>query len=355
MNKKAQFMTILLLGLFVASIYSAALTKAVVASDQLELEVDTSVTGKLYYTNTTVTDHLVFNPTITVESIVNATDVNLEFYLVKVAYEIIDDEYMGGDEFNSIEFTHVIFKHNRTTLLGAGRLFMGNSTFSVTMTVLHHDTVAEWTDLDNTKITFNNGTTYIYGDMVPTDFGYNDILGYMLAYAIFNFGLSILWVRTLIGINPNVNVGDKINFYDTNTATEALADVTETVEITTSGGKAVETIHVYYEYTSLFGWDDYECDAFYETKTGLLVRIIETDGIETFEFVPETVNVKVGIIPFPTVGIIVGFMAIGLVAIFSRFIAVEFYKESLNLIWTVNIFYLVGIIIASIILIRAIL
>ena len=318
MNKKARIMTILLLGLFVTSIYFSASTKAVVASDQLELAVDSYVEGKLLYTNTTVTDHLLYYPTITVEEVINATDVNLEFYKIKVAYEIIDEEYMGSGGFNQMEMTHLVFKHNRTTLLGAARLFMGNATFSVELTVLHLDTVTEWTDLDNTKITFNNGTTYIYGDMGPTDFGYLEILGYMLGYAIMNFGLSILWVRTLIGINPNVNVGDKINFFDTNSATATLGDVTEIDEITTTGGKSVETIQVYFEYNSLFGWDDYQCDAFYETKTGLLVRIIETDGTETFEFVPEEVSIKAGLIPFPFVGIIVGFVAIGLVAIFAR-------------------------------------
>ena len=46
---------------------------------------------------------------------------------------------------------------------------------------------------------------------------------------------------------------------------------------------------------------------------------------------------------------------IGAIAILSRFLETEIYSTILSVIWTVNIFYLAGIIIASIILIRAIL
>ncbi len=317
MKIKNKILAVSILVILVSSVYFSAMTKAVVASDQLELKVNSSVEGKVLYTNSTITDHPLFNVTISVDEIFNATDVALELYKIKVAYDVLDEEYFGGDGLSKMEMTHIVFKHNRTTLLAGARLFMGNATFSVELTVLHLNTVAEWQELNNTRITFNNGTSYVFGDMSPGDFGYNDIIGHMLGYAIINFGLTLNWPRTLIGINPTVNIGDTINFFDTTTDTATLGDVIETVEVTTTGGKAVDTIHVQFANNSLFGWDDFQCDAFYETKTGLLIRIIETDGTETYEFVPEAVN-KVGLIPFPFSGIIVGFIAIGLIAIFTR-------------------------------------
>lgn len=57
---------------------------------------------------------------------------------------------------------------------------------------------------------------------------------------------------------------------------------------------------------------------------------------------------------YENIALLASMVFIGLVAILSRFLNVEFYKDILDLIWTVNIFYLIGIILASIILIRAI-
>ena len=58
---------------------------------------------------------------------------------------------------------------------------------------------------------------------------------------------------------------------------------------------------------------------------------------------------------YENAALLISMVIIGLFAIFSRFLNIEFYSAILNLIWTVNIFYIAGIIIASIILIRAIL
>jgi len=57
---------------------------------------------------------------------------------------------------------------------------------------------------------------------------------------------------------------------------------------------------------------------------------------------------------YENIALLASMIFIGLVAILSRFIDVEFYKEILDLIWTVNIFYVTGIILASIIFIKAI-
>ena len=67
-------------------------------------------------------------------------------------------------------------------------------------------------------------------------------------------------------------------------------------------------------------------------------------------FILEDTEIKL----YENIALLASMIFIGLVAILSRFIDVEFYKESLNLIWTVNIFYIIGIILASIIFIKAI-
>lgn len=58
---------------------------------------------------------------------------------------------------------------------------------------------------------------------------------------------------------------------------------------------------------------------------------------------------------YENAALLISMVIIGLVAIFSRFLNIEFYSAVLDLIWTVNIFYIAGIIIASIVLIKAIL
>jgi len=58
---------------------------------------------------------------------------------------------------------------------------------------------------------------------------------------------------------------------------------------------------------------------------------------------------------YENAALLISMVIIGLAAIFSRYLNIEFYSGILNLIWTVNIFYIAGIIIASIILIKAIL
>lgn len=68
-------------------------------------------------------------------------------------------------------------------------------------------------------------------------------------------------------------------------------------------------------------------------------------------FILEDTEIK----PYENVALLLSMIFIGGVAILSRFLAIEIYSAILSFIWTVNIFYLAGIIIGSIILIRAIL
>ncbi|MHA1407444.1 MAG: hypothetical protein ACTSSG_08700 [Candidatus Heimdallarchaeaceae archaeon] len=319
MNKKAKILSLIVLGVLIPSIYFSALTKAVVASDQLELTKGTTVTGKVLYSNSTVTDELLYYSTLTVEDIFNLTDVNLNVVQFKNALSIPSgsSDPLGFGDVDMFELTSLFFEHNRTTILPAARIFIGNATYTVEISVLGHGYTkySQFMNLNNTYITFKNGTSYRYGDVEPGDMGYYDITMYMLIYAILNYGLVQYYKWTLWAISPTANVGDKINYVDTDSDVDALGTVIDMPAVTTSNGDSYDTIHVKYAYTYLFGyWDAPEVNAYYDAKTGMLLRVIESDGTNQYEFVPGEVTIaKKSLLPFPFAGAIVSFVAIGLI------------------------------------------
>jgi hypothetical protein len=68
-------------------------------------------------------------------------------------------------------------------------------------------------------------------------------------------------------------------------------------------------------------------------------------------FILEDAKIK----PYENIALLISMTFIGAIAILCRFLEIEIYSAILGFIWTVNIFYLAGMIIASIILIKAIL
>jgi hypothetical protein len=94
-----------------------------------------------------------------------------------------------------------------------------------------------------------------------------------------------------------------------------------TATMLTSDEKSHEAIHVEYADTFTFSFDDVdEVDAFYESKSGLLIKSIETDTASDahFEFSATEINIKASLIPFPFFGVIIGLIAIGLSAVYIR-------------------------------------
>jgi len=240
MNRKKTILTMVVLGMFITSIYVADVSKAVLVSDQLDLVVGTYVNGKLLYTNSTLTDHLLGYVDITVEDAFVATDTGDSLFKVKVAYDISahNTNYLDFGDFNSIEMTHVIVKTNRTDILPAGTLYMGNNTFGVTMTTLHNTTVVGMMDVDDLKVTFNNGTSYIYGAVSSA---LQVALGeYVIGWALFNGIFATYWEWTFLAISPLANVGDTVN-YDV-----ILGTVLDKPTVITSTGSSYDTIHVEY-------------------------------------------------------------------------------------------------------------
>ncbi|MCG3259641.1 MAG: hypothetical protein H7644_07840 [Candidatus Heimdallarchaeota archaeon] len=314
MNRKKTILTLAVLGLFITSIYVADVSKAILVSDQLDLVVGTYVNGKLLYTNSSLTDHLLSYVNITVEDAFVATDTGDSLFKVKVAYDLSthNTNYLTFDEFDSIEMTHVIVKTNRTDILPSGTLYMGNDTFGVTMTTLHNTTVVGMMDLDNLKITFNNGTEYIYGDVVssPLILALNE---FVIGWALFNGILATYWEWTFLAISPLANVGDTVN-YDLN-----LGIVLDKPAVITSTGTSFDTIHVEYlvpTYGLAFSTTS-ALEVFYDAKTGLILKTIETLGSDKVEFIPGEVKNVVGI-PFSTTAIIAALTVLSTLALIVR-------------------------------------
>lgn len=312
--KRKAFISIFLVGFLITSILTADLSRGIIVSDQLALNNGAYVEGKLFYTNATVTDALVAYPTIKVENIYTPSDIPNKVIQILYSLDLTPGtiqyiDMMENEE--KIEFTHLVFYDNRTTFM-IGRLYMQNATESVEISVLDQTTYAGLTNLNNTKITYKNGTTYTYGNVLPNDAVYPLIADVMLAFALLSYAFTLIYAWTILGISPTANVGDNINHV------YVLGDVIDKPAVITSEGESYDSIHVLYQDSSLFGmWNAPELHIYYEASTGLVLRVVETDDVKTWEFVPGAVKLTSGI-PFSTVGIVLGIAAIGLIAVIRR-------------------------------------
>ena len=312
MNRKNTFLALAVLGLFVTSIYVADVSKAVLVTDQLDLVVGTYVNGKQLYTNTTVTDHLVAYIDIAVEDAYATSDTSDSLFLVKVTYNIEDSVFMSFGDFDVLEMTHVIVKTNRTDILPAGTLYLGNDTFGVTITTLHNTTAYGMYDVENNaKVTFDNGTEYLYRTALPA---IQAVIGeYLFGWLLFNAGLAPYWIWTYLAISPTANTGDDINY------TPALGEVMGKPAVLLSTGDSYDSIHVLYDTTiSALAFDDASSvEVFYDAKTGLLLKTIEHFGTDKAEFIPTEVKNVVGI-PFSTTALIAGLTVLSTLALIVR-------------------------------------
>ncbi len=316
MNRKVKSFTIFIVGLLVASFYFSALSQGALISDQLEVTEGSFVRGKFLYTNSTHSDVLMAYITLSVDDIWNDTNTLLNVVNFKVLYEFEsgEDNPLGTDDFTTMEMTAAVFEHNRTTILPAATMVMANSTWEISADVLYLGDTEKMMDLDYTNVTID-GNSYIYGDLVGTEPYYSDVLGMMFIFAIVNAALLSYQAYTPYAINTVANVADTVHFTPSNGV------VDEFEPITTSQGDAYDCINVEYINTATFGLDDVgEVDTHYEQKTGLLIRSIEKDtsGSSQMEFQPIEVVIKTSFLPFPIVGVVVSFIAIGLVVVISR-------------------------------------
>jgi len=303
------------LGVIISSVYFSALTKGAVAPDLLEITKDSYVKGKLLYTNSSVADHLVSNNEITVVNIVNFTDIALNMIQIRVSYDVVDPEFLDMEGITHMDYTSLVLESNRTLAFPVVELTMSNSSFSAKASLLDETTVDGVTNLNNTKVTID-GTTYLFGDVDVNHTKYDEIIEIMLGLVFFNLALALEFEYTIFAISPQANVADTINFSPSD------GSVIDKPAVITSLGDSYDTIHVSYDDTFTLGLDDVdEVEAFYDAKTGLLLRFIEKDTASSsqLEFQPSEVSIaRAGLIPFPFTGIIVGFLAIGLIAVFIK-------------------------------------
>ncbi len=313
MKRKNIILALAVLGLFITSIYVADVTKAVLATDQLDLIVGTYTKGKLLYTNSTVTDYLVSNIDVTVEDTFVTSDTADSIFLVRVAYERVafDTALVDFGEYTKLESLHTIAKVNRTDL-PCGELYIGNSTFGARMSTLHNTTAYGLYQTDNVKVTFDNGTEYIFGDIVSPALE-AEVGQYVLAWLLFNALADITWQWTFLAITNTANVADDIS-YD-----PAYGTVIDKPALITSAGKSYDTIHVEYAVPT-YGFGLYtttSLDVFYDARTGLILKSIETFGSEKAEFIPvEVKNVKG--IPFSTTAIVAALTVLSTLALIVR-------------------------------------
>lgn len=315
MNRITKF-SIVLLSILMSSIIIADLSKGVLISDQLEINNGSYVEGKIFYSDAMVTDDLFSYATIKVDDIFTTTDTSEKLIQINILHEVQPD-YMGfyfGYLINSskVEMTHLVFYDNRTTFLAFGRLYVENGTDSLEITNLGYTKISEFSDINNTKVTVTNGTSYTLGSMTIDQYVY--FLPYLNDYFGWQSFLAVEYEWTLLGISPIANVGDTVNY------NKFKGDVVGKPAVTTSTGESYDTIHVKYTDTSLLGWNDFiDVDAYYEIETGFLIKLVEDDlglGMK-YEFIPGEIKLSSGI-PFSTVGLVMGLMAIGLVVYFNR-------------------------------------
>jgi hypothetical protein len=295
MNSKAQYLSFILLIFFASSLYTTVPSRAVIAPNQLELIKGSYVDGRLFYSNSTVTNLLVSHPKISVESILEPLDISYKLYEIRYKVDFISGTFnpLGNPYHDFMELTHLVFMHNRTTLFPAAKFATGNSTHYFEASVLEYNTITDMLDFNNTRLTFNS-STYIWKDVTVSHPYYDEFEEIMFIFTILNLlNIKEFYKWTLLGISPSANVSDQINYVNTNLNVDELGDVINKIPIPTSSGPIVNATHVNYDYTSVFGWwDAPEVDAYYEEETGLLIQMVETDGIIKYEFLPTTVHIE---------------------------------------------------------------
>lgn len=316
MKRKIKLFTLFILGLIIASIYFSAYSQAVVASDQLSLKADSYVKGKYLFSNTTVFDLELADITLNIDKIFDDVGTTFTYVQLTATVEIAigQENFMGWEDMTTVSYTSLIFEHNRTTFLPAARLYASNSSFSFEVSVVHLDTIEEMMEMNNTKITID-GTSYILGDVDPLNPIYAEVLYYYLIFVFYNAVILDYHNFTPFAINPSANVGDTIRYIPTNGLVESEGS------LLTSEGNSHNILYVKYDDTFTFLTDDVdEVDAYYESKTGLLIRSIEKDTSSSsqFEFSPYEIDIKASLIPFPFIGVIIGMIAIGLTTVLIR-------------------------------------
>ena len=307
--KKIKLTCIFAFSILLTAILVSNVSNAILASNQLEVGVNSFVEGKLLVETSVAGDELMAYVSITVTKIFTPTDITDKIIQFEVKIQPVVD-YESNFLENPTEFraTHLVFFDNRSTIM-LGEFVVTNATEQIEMTVLHETKFADMTNPDNRKITFANGTSDLAGSLDHADPKYimleefSDISGfYQLVYKF-----------TMLAISPTAVLGDDIS-YDPN-----LGLVIGTPAVITSEGDGYDSILVEYTDTLLFNsWTSaYEVHAYYEAATGLLIQLYERLDQGTWKFIPSKVDTVIAA-PFSTATAILSIVVIGLIAVIYK-------------------------------------
>jgi len=320
MNEKFKFLSLIILSNLLLSLCFSNFTIANVSPDQLELTKGSTVNGKVFFDNDTVSGQYLYDSSLVVEDIFNLPDINLNAVQLKISLSDPSRtmDPLGLGILDTFEITSLIFEHNRTTFLPAARMFMKNGSSSVEISILGHgyEDYSEFINLKNVYVTFEDETSYKYGNILPGAAAYPDVKNYVTIYSFFNQGPDRYYKWTLWAISPKVSVEDEINYYNSYTNLNSLGTVLNIASIVSSKGDSFNAIYVQYTGTSLYGpWDASYVNAYYDTRTGLLLKVVETSGGKLkYYFIPDEVSIKgKSLVPFPFVEVIINLVLVGLI------------------------------------------
>ncbi len=307
--KKKQLTFIFAFSVLLTSILVSNVSNAILASDQLEVGVNSFVEGKLLLETSVAGDELMAYVSIAVTKIFTPTDITKKIIQFEVKLQPVVG-YESNLLENPTEFiaTHLVFFDNRSTIM-LGEFVVTNATEQIEMTVLHETKFADMTNPDNRKITFANGTSALAGSLEHADPKYimleefSDMSDFYL----------LIYKYTMLAISPTAILGDDIS-YDPN-----LGLVIGTPAVTTSEGDSYDAILVEYTDTLLFNsWTAaYEVHAYYEAATGLLIQLYERLDQGTWKFIPSKVDTVIAA-PFPSATVILSIAAIGLITVYFK-------------------------------------
>jgi len=259
---------------------------------------------------------LIWYNEILVEDIFKPEDSQYNLIQLKVSYNYsVDVEFSFFEGMTNVEWTQLIFEHNRTTLLYGARIFLTNGTWDLEISTLYLNTIAGMIDKDNVKITYINGTSYIIGEVDPLDSVYSELESVADYWEQINHDINSIFPWTIYAISPKAEIDDEINFKDN------LGTVVDKPSIDVSS-ETYDTMHVAYNDSFTFSFELFsEVEVYYETKSGLLLSSYENQpGYNVILwFIPYEVNIEtnnalVGII----VGVVVGVAVISALIVYFK-------------------------------------
>ncbi|UJG44014.1 MAG: hypothetical protein K9W46_02250 [Candidatus Heimdallarchaeum endolithica] len=304
---KKKYFSFFIIAIFIASILNSVSILAETAPDELELKEGTYVKGR-YYTD--ADNETISTITLSVTKIWNITN-SLDVIAIeqKMEYPSGSTDIFFGSTYSTIIMTELVWKHNRTVIYPAAKLKLVNSSDTIEATILDNPDYESMMDVDNLKVVLKDGTSYRIGEIDNSNPDYSKVIGMAFAWAIINAMLIIGYTYTWLAISPDTEDTQTVNYRNGTASVEDISSFTV-------GGKKYSTVHLQQSKkkvtSGIFSNYFNEVDAYYETKTGFLIKWKEKDydTDELYIFEPSEIEIKaslIGNIDFSIYGALVAF------------------------------------------------